>query len=109
MNHVLDVVGVAGAVNVSVVTLPGLVLDVGDRNGDATLTLLGSLIDVLESGVVSLAAIGLRENLGDGSGKGGLAVVDVTNRTDVYVRLATIELLLGHAVLLLKTTSRPLP
>ena len=95
-NHVLDVVGVARAVNVSVVTLPGLVLDVSDGDGDAALTLLGSLVDVLEGGVASLAALGLGENLGDGRGQRGLAVVDVTNGTDVYVRLGTIELLLGH-------------
>ena len=95
-DHVLDVVGVARAVDVGVVALPGLVLDVGDGDGDAALTLLGSLVDVLEGGVVGLAALGLREDLGDGCGKGGLTVVDVTNRTDVYVRLAAIELLLGH-------------
>ena len=86
----------ARAVDVSVVTLPGLILDVGNVNGDAALTLLGSLVDVLEGGVVGLAALGLREDLGDGRGRGGLAVVDVTNRTDVYVGLRTIELLLGH-------------
>ena len=36
-DHVLDVVGVAGAVDVSVVALVGLVLDVGGVNGDAAL------------------------------------------------------------------------
>ncbi len=95
-NHVLDVVSVARAVNVRVVALPGLVLDVGDRNGNTTLTLLGSLVDVLEGGVVGLAALLLRQDLGDGCGKGGLTVVDVTNRTNVYVWLRTVELLLGH-------------
>ena len=95
-DHVLDVVSVARAVDVSVVTLPGLVLDVGNVDGDAALTLLGSLVDVLEGGVVSLAALGLGEDLGDGRGRGGLAVVDVTDGTDVYVGLGTIELLLGH-------------
>ena len=95
-NHVLDVVGVAGAVDVSVVALPGLILLVGDGDGDAALTLLGSLVDVLEGDERRLAARGLRENLGDGRGQRGLAVVDVTNGTDVYVRLRTIELLLGH-------------
>ena len=103
-NHVLDVVGMARAVDVSVVALPGLVLDVSNVDGDAALTLLGSLVDVLERGEVGVAALGLRENLGDGSRQGGLAVVDVTNRTDVYMWLRTIKLLLGHAVLLLKAT-----
>ena len=86
----------ARAVDVGVVALPGLVLDVGNVDGDAALTLLGGLVDVLEGGVVGLAALGLREDLGDGRGRRGLAVVDVTNRTDVYVGLRTIELLLGH-------------
>ena len=44
-DHVLDVVGVAGAVNVSVVTSVGLVLDVGDGDGDAALALFRSLVD----------------------------------------------------------------
>ncbi len=95
-NHVLDVVSVTGAVDVSVVALPSLVLDVGNVDGDAALALLGSLVDVLEGGVVSLAAGILGEDLGDGRGQRGLAVVDVTNRTNVYVRLRTIKLLLGH-------------
>ena len=105
-NHVLDVVGVARAVDVSVVALPGLVLDVGNVNGDAALTLLGSLVNVLEGSEVSLAALGLREDLGNGRGRGGLAVVDVTNGTNVYVGLRTIELLLGHCHPPLGTTLR---
>ena len=47
-DHVLDVVGVTGAVDVGVVTRLGLVLDVGDRDGDAALTLLGRLVDLVE-------------------------------------------------------------
>ena len=58
-NHVLDVVGVAGAVNVSVVTSGGLVLNVGNGDRNAALALLGSLVDVLEGGEVGLAALGL--------------------------------------------------
>ena len=95
-DHVLDVVGVAGAVNVSIVTLGGLVLDVGDGNGNTALALLGSLVDVLEGGEVSLAARGLRENLGDGGSQRGLTVVDVTDGTNVDMRLSTLELFLGH-------------
>src|SRR5207245_10227684 len=43
-DHVLDVVGVPGAVDVRVVALLGLVLDVGGRDGDAGLALLGRLV-----------------------------------------------------------------
>ena len=101
-DHVLDVVGVAGAVDVSIVTLSGLVLDVRDGDGDAALALLGSLVDVLKGGEVGLAAIGLGENLGDGGGQRGLAVVHVADGADVNMRLCTLELFLGHLALLLK-------
>ena len=47
-DHVLDVVGVTGAVDVRVVALVGLVLDVGDGDGDAALALLGSVVDRVE-------------------------------------------------------------
>ena len=104
-DHVLDVVSVARAVNVSVVTGSSLVLDVGDGDRDAALALLGSLVDVLERSEVSLAALGLRENLGDGGGQRGLAVVDVTNGADVNMRLSALKLLFGHKALLL--TGRP--
>ena len=59
--------------------------------------------DGLTSG--SLAALGLGENLGDGSGQRGLAVVDVTNGADVNMRLSALKLLFGHKALLL--TGRP--
>ena len=99
-DHVLDVVSVARAVNVSVVTGSSLVLDVGDGDRNAALALLGSLVDVLERSEVSLAALGLGENLGDGGGQRGLAVVDVTNGADVNMRLSALKLLFGHKALL---------
>lgn len=69
-NHVLDVIGVARAVDVRVVAVLGRVLDVGGGNGDTTLAFLGSLVDgtVLEE--VGEALLGLA--LGDGGGQGGL-------------------------------------
>ena len=50
-DHVLDVVGVAGAVDVGVVAGVGLVLDVGDGDGDAALALLGRVVDGVEGAV----------------------------------------------------------
>ncbi len=54
-DHVLDVVGVARAVDVSVVALLGLVLDVSGRDGDAARALFGSLVDLVESSELRVA------------------------------------------------------
>ena len=53
-DHVLDVVGVARAVDVGVVAGVGLVLDVGDRDGDPALALLGRVVDRVEGAVLGL-------------------------------------------------------
>ncbi len=55
-DHVLDVVGVPGAVHVGVVPLLGLVLDVGDGDGDAPLALLGRVVDLVKGRVLGLPA-----------------------------------------------------
>ena len=54
-DHVLDVVGVSGAVHVGVVAVGRLVLDVGDGDGDAALTLLGGVVDRVERAVLGPA------------------------------------------------------
>ena len=46
-DHVLHVVGVAGAVDVGVVALVGLVLDVRGRDGDAARLLFRRLVDLV--------------------------------------------------------------
>ena len=51
-DHVLDVVGVPGAVHVGVVAGLGLVLHVGDGDGDPPLPLLRGLVDLVEGGEV---------------------------------------------------------
>ena len=55
-DHVLDVVRVPGAVDVGVVAGGGLVLDVGDRDRDPALALLGGVVDRVERAVLGLAA-----------------------------------------------------
>ena len=47
-DHVLDVVGVTRAINVSIVTSIGLVLHVRDRDRNATRPLFGSVVDRVE-------------------------------------------------------------
>ena len=85
-DHVLDVVGVPGHVDVRVVALVGLVLDMGDRDRDAARLLLGSLVDLVErrKGDVRVLVV---ESLGDRRGEGRLTVVDVAHRSDVDVGL----------------------
>ena len=103
-DHVLDVVGVARAVDVGVVAGVGLVLDVGDRDRDPALALLGRVVDRVEGAVLGLALQG--EVLRDRRGQARLAVVDVADRADVDVRLGALELLLGHRWLLPGSSAR---
>ena len=93
-DHVLHEVGVARAVDVSVVTLLGLILHVSGVDGDTTLALFGSLVD---GGVVGVLRLALQsQELGDGSGQGGLTMVDVTDGADVNVGLSSLKFLLSH-------------
>ena len=95
-DHVLDVVGVARAVNVRVVALGRLVLDVRRVDRDAARLLLGRLVDVGVPLEVGAAALRLAHHLGDGRGQGGFAVVDVADRADVHVRLRALPGAVRH-------------
>src|SRR3954447_24833834 len=103
-DHVLHVVGVTGTIDVRVVAVLRLVLDVGGRDRDAARLLLRRVVDLLER--ASLAAVLLGEDLGDRSGQRRLAVIDVTDRADVDVRLVPLELLLRHFALSPKSCVR---
>lgn len=84
-NHILNVIGMPGAVDVGIVSEVRLVLDVGGVDGDAPRALLRRLVNVLVGHAPGLSSLG--EDLGDRGGKGGLAVIDVANCSDVDVRL----------------------
>ena len=98
-DHVLDVVGVARAVDVGVVPLLGLVLDVreGDRQDLGRVAAerlrvgLGDVVVGLRDGEALR-----REDLRHRGRQRRLAVVDVTDRADVDVGLLALEFLLGH-------------
>jgi hypothetical protein len=55
-DHVLDVVGVARAVDVGVMAILRLVLDVRGRDRDPALLLLGSVVDLLEALLLGTSA-----------------------------------------------------
>ena len=97
-DHVLDVVGVARAVDVGVVPLVALVLDVRDGDGHG----LGRVADG-----PALGDVGVRLRLGpavlgqdrqDGGRQRRLAVVDVPDRAHVDVRLGSGEGFLCHVL-----------
>src|SRR4029079_2895362 len=86
-DHVLDVVGVAGTVDVRVVAGRRLVLDARDGDGDAGGAILRGLVDLVEGGEGVVGGVVLGHHLGDRSRQRRLAVVDVTDGADVEVRV----------------------
>ena len=110
-DHVLDIVGVARAVNVRIVTaldleaifaglvvvantVVGLILDVRGVDGDTTFSFFRSLIDGRIVGVLSIAEE--REVLGDRSGQRGLTMVDVADGANVDMGLILNKMLFCH-------------
>ena len=100
-DHVLHEVGVARAVDVSVVTRIGLILDVGDVDGDAALLLFGGSVNLAEIIFRVDIRVLFVQHLGNGRGQGGLTVIDVADGADVNVRLSTLVLFLCHYFVLL--------
>ena len=95
-DHVLDVVGVAGAVDVGVMPFLALVLDVryGDRHGLGRVANRASLGDIGVRLGLGLALLG--QDRQEGGRQGRLAVVNVPDRAHVDVRLGSRESFLGH-------------
>ena len=90
-DHVLDVVGVARAVDVRVVPVRGRVLDVARRDRQdlrlvAAALRLGRLGDLVVRDELRPALVG--GHLGERRGQRRLAVVDVADGADVDVRFA---------------------
>ena len=93
-DHVLYIVSMSGAVNVSIVTVLSLVLNVSGVDSNTTLSLLGSLIDHVVIHELSLAL--QTQSLGDCSGQSGLTMVNVTDGTNVNMGLGSFKMCLSH-------------
>ena len=96
-NHVLHVVSVTRAVNVSIVTLSSFVLNVRRVDGDTTFLLFGSIVNLIERLHIFATETLIVQHLRDSSSKGSLTVVNVTDSTDVYVRFGTHESFFSHS------------
>ena len=93
-DHVLDIVGVAGAVNVRIVALLGLILNVRGVDRDTTGTLFRGLVDVR---IIDEFGVALQvQDLGDRGRQRGLAMVNVADGTNVYMGFGSFELCLCH-------------
>ncbi|EAQ26162.1 ISxac3 transposase [Roseovarius sp. 217] len=88
-DHVLHIVGVAGAVDMGVVTRLGLVFHMRGRDRDPARLFFRRTVDLVIG--PEFAKI-----LGDRRSQRRLAVVNVTNRADVHMRLVTCKLFLCH-------------
>ena len=85
----------AGAVNMGVVALLGLILNVSCGNRDSTLSLLRCLVDVIESHRFA-GAQSLVERVGDRRCQRGLTVVNVTNGANVNMGFGSFVFSFGH-------------
>ncbi len=94
-DHVLDVIGVAGAIHVRVVAIGRFVLDVRYRDRDSARFFLRRVVDRIEAPELVLRIV-LGQRLGDRRRQGGLAVIDVPDRPHVHVRLTAIKFFLRH-------------
>ena len=93
-DHVLHIVGVARAVDMGVVAVLRLVFDVRRRDRDAARLLFRRLVDLVIGG--ERGAAGLGQHLRDRSRQRRLAMVDVTDRADVAMRLVPLKFGFTH-------------
>jgi hypothetical protein len=85
---------VTRAIDVGVVPGISFVLDMGRGNRDAALALLRSVVDLIKGFDVT-AMLG-RQDPGQGRSQSGLTMVNVTDGTDINVRLAAFEFFFRH-------------
>ena len=93
-DHVLHIVSMAWAIDVSIVTVSGFIFDVCGRNGDAACALFRRLIDVVIAREGCAAGFG--QHLRNRCGQRCLTMIDVPDGADVAVRFCPLKLCLCH-------------
>ncbi|MNJ87695.1 hypothetical protein D3C87_52220 [compost metagenome] len=101
-DHVFNIVGVAWAVNVSVVTGFGFVFNVRGVDRDTARFFFWRVIDLIVT--LSFAAEFLRQYCRDRSCQCGFTMIDVTNCAHIHVRLGPLEFAFCHFILPSKRT-----
>ena len=96
-DHVLHIIRMARAVDMRVVTVVCLILNMRRRDCDATRLLFRRLVDLIVRR--ERRAAGLRKDPRDRSRQRRLAVINMTDRANVAVRLRTLKLRLRHRFL----------
>src|SRR5262249_45970878 len=86
-NHVLDVIRMAGTVDMGIVSLVRFIFDVTRDDSDGLILVTNRAAPGNGLVALELGQPFLRLNGQDGGGQGGFAVVDVPNRADVDVNL----------------------
>src|SRR5437764_2937452 len=98
-DHVLHIIGMARAIDMSIMALARLILDMRRRNRDAARLLLRRLVNLIIGGIGRSPR--LRQNLGDRRRQRRLAMINMANRPNVAVRLRPLEFLFAHSRLTL--------
>ena len=93
-DHVFNVVSVAGAIDVRVVTFCGFVFDVGGIDRNAALFLFGSCVDFVV--FFRRCATAFSEDGCDRGGECRFTVVNVADGANVDMRFISIELFFSH-------------
>jgi hypothetical protein len=78
----------------SVVPVFGLIFDVGDCDGDAAFLFFRSIIDRIERTLIRKTLF-VKDHR-DRAGQSGLAVIHMTNGSDIHVRFCAFKLFFRH-------------
>ena len=93
-NHVFNIVSMARAINMRVMTVVGLVFNMGGGDCDTTLSFFRGLINFIKGNIFPIAL--QAGKLGYRRSQSGFPVIDMPDSADIHVRLVPLKFLLSH-------------